>query len=51
MASAVVKFVFAGIKSWLVSAGVGATTSAIIAGVITGGWIVTGKQKVEIVVN
>lgn len=37
MASAVVKFVFAGIKSWLVSAGVGATTSAIIAGVITGG--------------
>lgn len=37
MASAVVKFVFAGIKSWLVNAGVGATVSAVIAGVITGG--------------
>ena len=37
MASAVVKFVFAGIKTWLVNAGVGATVSAVIAGVITGG--------------
>ncbi len=37
MASAVVKFVFAGIKSWLVNAGVGATVSAVIAGVVTGG--------------
>ena len=37
MASEVVKFVFKTIVSWLGSAGVGATASAIIAGVITGG--------------